>query len=98
MKPPLDLPYPGSVRTGPNYAVEMSGEPTHRATTCLRGVGCAIWLPAWSELYRDWHRVGLRAFTGVCGCRVEVLLSNRPLGQQASLFDELETPESLTTG
>lgn len=52
----------------------------------------------YDELYRDWHRVGLPAFTGVCGCRVEVLLSNRPLGQQASLFDELETPESLTTG
>lgn len=90
----LDPPYLGSTRCRTGYAVEMHGEPDHRdlaaalhrceATVMLSGYASDLYD---QELYPDWHRVELSAYTGqgaqgtAAGVRTEVLWSNRPLGE-----------------
>lgn len=92
-----DPPYLASTRNGTNYAHEMAGEEDHRAladalcrcraTVVLSGYDS----PLYAALYADWHVTRIATMTAQGGAkaeRVEVLWSNRPLGQ-ATLFDGL---------
>jgi len=95
----VDPPYLGSTRSA-NYRHELTGEDEHRALAdALNGCDAAVVLsgypsPLYEDLYAGWHRTELRAWTGngirgdatkTDGDRVEVLWSNRPLGD-ADLF------------
>lgn len=99
-----DPPYLGSTRAA-NYAHEMTSEDDHRELAeALHVCRAAVVLsgypsPLYEDLYRGWQRVELRAWTGngiragrtkVDGDRVEVLWSNRSLGDPA-LFPMIAT-------
>lgn len=98
-----DPPYVGSTRSA-NYRLEMTADGKHReVAAALAACKAAVVVsgyhsPLYDDLYDGWHRAELSAWTGngirdgatkVDGNRVEVLWSNRPLGRQASLFDEV---------
>lgn len=88
-----DPPYLGSTRSSRQYAVEMSHEHEHRTLAeLLHNCRASVVLsgyhsPLYDELYGDWHRVELPAFTGQGNHasgrrndrRVEVLWANRAL-------------------
>jgi len=91
-----DPPYLGSTRTT-GYRVEMTGDDAHielagalnecKASVVLSGYDA----PLYADLFDGWHRVDLAAPTTLSGDtdRVEVLWSNRPLGEP-DLFDLLD--------
>lgn len=95
----VDPPYLGTTRDQRNnYKHEMKDEQDHRdlaealhadrAAVVLSGYGSDLYD---RELYPGWDRHTLAAFTGNSSgdrTRVEVLWSNRPIGQMRSLFDE----------
>jgi DNA adenine methylase len=96
-----DPPYVGSTRSA-NYKNEMTADGKHREVAgALAGCAAAVVVsgyhsPLYDEVYDGWYRAELSAWTGngirdgatkTDGNRVEVLWSNRPLGQQPSLFD-----------
>jgi DNA adenine methylase len=93
-----DPPYLASTRGwGNNYRVEMCKNEEHiELAEALRACRCPVLLSGYAsplydeDLYRDWFRVELKAFTGngTVGARTEVLWSNRPLGE-AHLFSEV---------
>lgn len=88
----LDPPYPGSTRVR-NYRIETTTAAAHTelaeqaraasATVVVSGYACELYD---LELYPDWYRYELRAYTtqGTTNGhnRTEVLWSNRPLPQQ----------------
>lgn len=92
----VDPPYLGTTRAT-NYRVEMTADDAHvaladalnecQASVVLSGYDA----PLYAELFGGWHRVNIAAPTTLSGDtdRVEVLWSNRPLGE-ASLFDLLD--------
>ncbi len=78
-----------------SYAVEMQGETEHRelgaalracrSVVVVSGYPCSLYD---EELYPDWHRVEFATATGQGGTwadRIEVLWSNRPLGETTQL-------------
>lgn len=92
----VDPPYLGSTRAT-NYRVEMTADDAHvaladalnecKASVILSGYDA----PLYAELFAGWHRVDLQGATTLSGDtdRVEVLWSNRPLGEP-DLFDLLD--------
>ena len=97
-----DPPYLASSRNSTNYRHEMATEPQHRALAeVLNDADASVILsgytsPLYDDLYANWHRVELAAWTGngirngaatTSGGRVEVLWCNRPIGE-ADLFSE----------
>ena len=92
----VDPPYLGSTRAT-NYRVEMLQDDAHvaladalnecRASVVLSGYDA----PLYAELFDGWHRADLQGATTLSGDtdRVEVLWSNRPLGEP-DLFDLLD--------
>jgi DNA adenine methylase len=89
----VDPPYLGTTRGwGNQYQHEMRGEAEHRQLAeHLRACAAAVVLsgyhsPLYDELYGDWHRAEMAAYTGQGGSagrggeRTEVLWSNRQLG------------------
>ncbi len=95
----VDPPYVEETRTSAGkYTHEMT-EADHRALAeAVRASAAAVVLsgypsPLYDELYDGWHRVELSGHTGQGGAgkrTVEVLWSNRPLGQQLDLFTARE--------
>lgn len=90
-----DPPYVAGARTASQYRLEMGAEAAHRdLAVALHECRAAVVLsgyqsPLYDELYADWRRVDLPAFTGQAGTdgrRTEVLWANRPIGQPR-LFD-----------
>jgi DNA adenine methylase len=83
-----DPPYLASTRGwGNNYRVEMQQPDQHRELAeALRACHGPVVLSGYAsplyddELFPDWHRVEMKAFTGngTTGSRTEVLWSNRP--------------------
>jgi DNA adenine methylase len=96
----VDPPYMGSVRTDSNsrYGVEMRGEEEHRELAAALG-DCAATVvlsgyasPLYAELYEGWRRYETATMTGNAAAdkaRTEVLWSNRVLGGQAGLFEDV---------
>lgn len=94
----VDPPYLGTTRGwGRNYRHEMKTEPEHRElAAALADCRAAVVLsgyhsPLYDELYDGWHRYEQAAMTGNAKtdkARVEVLWSNRPLGER-HLFSEV---------
>jgi DNA adenine methylase len=94
----VDPPYLAETRSGTGYRHEMPTEDEHRnLAAALRACNAAVVLsgydsPLYADLFDGWHVERMAATssqgTGASG-RVEVLWSNRPLGQQAGLFDEV---------
>jgi DNA adenine methylase len=92
----VDPPYLGSTRAT-NYRVEMTADDAHvaladalnecKASVVLSGYDA----PLYAELFAGWHRVDLQGATTLSGDtdRVEVLWSNRPLGEP-NLLDLLD--------
>lgn len=91
-----DPPYLASSRNSTNYRHEMPSEEQHRELAqVLNGCAAAVVLsgydsPLYADLFGGWHRAELSAWTGngirngatrAAGNRVEVLWSNRPLGE-----------------
>lgn len=94
----IDPPYLGSTRANDNaYRVEMRTDEQHRdLAAVLRDARAAVVLSGYAsqlydqDLYPDWHRHEMAAFTGQGGVwanRTEVLWSNRPL-EAPHLFSE----------
>lgn len=89
----VDPPYLGSTRAT-NYRVEMLGDQAHQSLAdALNDCASAVVLsgydaPLYSELFDGWHRLEVRGPTTLSGDndRVEVLWSNRPIGDQPDLF------------
>jgi DNA adenine methylase len=92
----VDPPYLAAARNSLNYRHEMGDEARHRELAgALHECGATVVLsgypsPLYDELYVDWHRVDLAAWTGngirggatkTAGDRTECLWSNRPLGE-----------------
>lgn len=90
----VDPPYLASVRKSTNYRREMASASEHRdLADALNGCAATVVLsgydsPLYGDLFADWERVELAAWTGngirpgskrAEGNRVEVLWSNRPL-------------------
>ncbi|GGO86694.1 DNA methyltransferase [Nocardioides phosphati] len=83
-----DPPYVGSTRAA-NYGVEMAADEQHmdfaqvchdsRAPVVISGYNS----PLYDDLFADWHRVEIKGATTLSGDtdRVEVLWSNRPIGE-----------------
>lgn len=97
----VDPPYLGSTRANDNaYRCEMRTEEEHRELAeALHAARAAVVLSGYPshlydrDLYTDWDRHTIATSTGQGGAwdaRTEVLWSNRPLGVQPSLLDELE--------
>ena len=100
----LDPPYPGGTRTR-NYRVEAMSAAVHTelaevaragsATVVVSGYACDLYD---RELYPDWYRYELAAWTTQGGAhrdRTEVLWSNRPLRTEATLeFRNSEADET----
>jgi DNA adenine methylase len=92
----VDPPYLGSTRAT-NYRVEMTADDAHvaladalnecKASVVLSGYDA----PLYADLFDGWHRVDLQGATTLSGDtdRIEVLWSNRPLGEP-DLFDMLK--------
>jgi DNA adenine methylase len=84
----VDPPYLGSTRAT-NYRVEMLDDDAHRTfADTLNGCNASVVLsgydsPLYAELFDGWHRLDIAAPTTLSGDtdRVEVLWSNRPLGE-----------------
>jgi DNA adenine methylase len=84
----VDPPYLGSTRAT-NYRVEMLDDDAHRDfADALNGCKASVVLsgydsPLYAELFDGWHRLDIAAPTTLSGDtdRVEVLWSNRPLGE-----------------
>jgi len=89
-----DPPYVGSTRGG-EYGKEMTSDAQHeafgqvcsdaRASVVISGYQS----PLYAELFAGWHRIEIKAPTTLSGAtdRVEVLWSNRPIGEP-DLFTE----------
>jgi len=96
----VDPPYLGSTRAN-NYRVEMLDDDAHRdfadalnqckASVVLSGYDS----PLYAELFDGWHRLDLGAPTTLSGDtdRVEVLWSNRPIGEP-DLFSTLDAEDT----
>lgn len=95
----VDPPYLGSTRIwGNQYRHELRADADHRELAeALRACHAHVVLSGYDsdlygDLYGDWHTARMAASTGNGRSgeqdRVEVLWSNRPLGQQSSLFDD----------
>jgi len=90
----VDPPYLGSTRAT-NYRVEMLDDDAHRTfADALNECKASVVLsgydsPLYAELFDGWHRMDLAAPTTLSGDtdRVEVLWSNRPIGEP-DLFTE----------
>lgn len=98
----VDPPYLGTTRSRTGYQHEMTGVDDHtdladalhrcRATVLLSGYASPLYD---LELYADWHRHEIQAWTGqgraehtqADGQRVEVLWSNRALHAPSTLWD-----------
>jgi DNA adenine methylase len=102
----VDPPYLGSTRGNDQaYRIEMRTEDEHRALAeALHACRAAVVLSGYAsdlydrELYPGWDRHTMASGTGQgegWGNRVEVLWSNRPLGQQLGLFAH---GEAITNG
>lgn len=91
-----DPPYLASSRNSTSYRHEMASPDQHvELADALRSVKASVVLsgyhsPMYEDLYGDWHRVEISAWTGngirgeatkTDGNRVEVLWSNRPIGE-----------------
>lgn len=84
-----DPPYVGSTRAT-NYGLEMTDDAQHetfaqachdaRAAVVISGYDSALY----DHLFTDWHRIEMRGATTLSGDRdrVEVLWSNRPIGDE----------------
>lgn len=98
----VDPPYLASSRSSLNYRHELGSDHDHRELAeALNACEAAVVLsgydsPLYGDLYDGWHRVELAAWTGngirdgrtkADGDRVEVLWSNRPIGE-ADLFSD----------
>jgi DNA adenine methylase len=94
----VDPPYVTSTRQGNSYAHNMTDDDHRVLAKALHECKAAVVLSGYAsdmydlELYSDWHRYVLPAWTGNGGAvsdRTEVLWSNRPLNiaAQADLFD-----------
>lgn len=91
----VDPPYLGSTRAT-NYRVEMLDDDAHRTfADALNECKASVVLsgydsPLYTELFDGWHRMDIAAPTTLSGDtdRVEVLWSNRPLGEP-DLFSEV---------
>jgi DNA adenine methylase len=94
-----DPPYLGSTRSSGGYRCEMTGADEHKdLLAALLDCKAAVVLsgytsPLYDEMLHVWDRVTFatgtgQASKGVWSTRTEVLWSNRPLGDQPSLFDE----------
>lgn len=106
----VDPPYLGSTRSRSwdGYEHEMQGEADHRELAeALRAARAAVVLSGYAsdlydrELYAGWDRHTIAAGTGQSGTwgnRTEVLWSNRPIGIQASLFDDLALAGTAVAG
>jgi DNA adenine methylase len=90
----VDPPYLLSTRARKGYRHEFHTEGDHRDLAgALHKCGAAVVLSGYpsalyDELYADWHRVEIAAWTGqgnADGARTEVLWSNRPLGHETLL-------------
>lgn len=90
----VDPPFLGETRASGGYVCEMRGETEHRALLeALLGARAAVVLsgyasPLYDQTLTGWDRHTLAAATGQSGrwgSRVEVLWSNRPLGDQPTL-------------
>lgn len=101
----VDPPYLGSTRSKSydGYVCEMRAESDHRdLAEALNAASAAVVLSGYAsdlydrELYAGWDRHTMATGTGQgadgWSNRVEVLWSNRPLGQQRSLFDDHDAP------
>lgn len=99
----VDPPYLGSTRgkSWDGYVHEMRKQPEHRELAwALNAARAAVVLSGYAselydlELYAGWDRHTMTAGTGQgangWSNRTEVLWSNRPLGHQRSLFDEVD--------
>lgn len=95
----IDPPYLGSTRGHDQvYRHEMREEKEHRElAAALHGCRATVVVSGYAsplydlELYPGWDRHTMASGTGQgvgWGNRTEVLWSNRPLGQQRSLFDD----------
>lgn len=91
-----DPPYLATSRNSTNYRHEMAGPDEHAALAeSLHNVKASVVLsgyhsPLYDDLFAGWHRVEMSAWTGngirgeatkTDGNRVEVLWSNRPIGE-----------------
>lgn len=93
----VDPPYLGSTRAT-NYRVEMTADDAHAALAdALNECKASVVLsgydaPLYADLFGGWHRLDLPGATTLSGDtdRVEVLWSNRPLGEP-DLFALLDT-------
>lgn len=102
----VDPPYLMSTRSRTAYRHEMHTDNEHRElAAALAEVAGIVVLSGYhsalyDELYDGWHVTELSAFTGQAnggrngGDRVEVLWSNRPLGDQSLLGTHLEEVEA----
>lgn len=101
----VDPPYLGSVREGLHYQHELKTDDEHRELAeALHRCKSAVVLSGYPsdlydrELYAGWSRIEIASMTGngvdEGKARTEVLWSNRPIGAEPDLFDQL----SLTTG
>ena len=93
----VDPPYLASARNSTNYREEFATDGQHRALAeallqCTASVVLSGYpSPLYDELFADWHRLDMRAWTGngiregatkTDGNRTEVLWSNRPIGDE----------------
>ncbi|WP_405184230.1 DNA adenine methylase [Streptomyces albidoflavus] len=94
----VDPPYLGTTRPWSNYRIEMSGAGEHRAlAAALTDCRAAVVLsgydsPLYAELYDGWRRYERTTMTGnakAAKARVEVLWSNRALGEDVAADDML---------
>lgn len=93
----VDPPYLGTTRNPTSrYGHEMRSEADHRElAAALRAAAGSVVLSGYrsalyDELYTGWHQVEMAARTtqgGDDSARIEVLWSNRPLGNEMPLFE-----------
>ena len=92
----VDPPYDPTIRAG-GYREETTGDDHVALAEALHGCAASVVLsgyhsPLYADLYGEWDRVEMDAFTGqgdqATGQRTEVLWSNRPIGQARLDFGE----------
>lgn len=100
----IDPPYLGSTRSDSSaYRHEMMTDAEHRELAgLLRAARAAVVVSGYAsklydlDLYAGWDRYTMTAGTGQgaesWAVRTEVLWSNRPIGAQRSLFDDVDGP------